>query len=50
LIKIEDDDPGDVERNRAALDPNDESACFQGVDRALNEFFATRHLLVFGLR
>ena len=34
-----------AERNRAALDPNDEPACFQGVNRALNEFFATRHFL-----
>ena len=45
LIQIKDDDRSDDERDRATLDPNDEPACFQGVDRALNKFFATRHIL-----
>ena len=45
LIEIENNESSDGERNRASLDPNDEPACFQGVDRALNEFFATGHLM-----
>ena len=42
---MKDEDGDNAERKRAALDPNDQPARFQGVDRALNEFFATRRLM-----
>src|ERR1043166_7042668 len=52
LIKIDGGDGDDAERNRPAFYPNRKSACFQGVNSCLNEFFATRHvaLVPFSLR
>ena len=47
---MENDDRDDAERDRATLDPDREPAGFQRVDCALNELFATRHLMFVSAR
>src|ERR1700737_1707798 len=45
LVQINGGNGDNTESNRAALDPDRSSACFERVHRSLNKFFATRHFM-----